>query len=84
MTDYFDELTEHDVDVVHAIVNSGRLDEAVDALEDQGALAEVAWLESVGEDLYTKLQVCKAVAVASANGQLENFRITIPGGNSDS
>ena len=71
-------MSDHDIDAVHELVNDPLLLTYVNGLETTGHLTELAWLEQVIHDLDTQKLVCYAVAVASAEGKLEDLRLSLP------
>jgi hypothetical protein len=88
MTEYSSEFggfSQQDIEVLHALVNDEALGDQFAALEDNGAFAELAWFETVQnavtEEVNKKLLVSTAIAVASSQGLLDSFRITIPKDN---
>lgn len=76
-------LTDAEIDIVHELVNDPLLLTYVNGLETTGHLTELAWLETVTRDLETQKLVCYAVAVAAAEGRLENLHLSIPAREED-
>jgi hypothetical protein len=76
-------MSDRDIDAVHELVNDPLLLTYVNGLETTGHFTELAWLEQVIHDLDTQRLVCYAVAVARAEGKLEDLRLSPPSRSDD-